>query len=221
MINTKPDKGKYQKFLVGKLKYNEYLKTDHWFKTKKEAVLRCGGRCQLCNSKKLPLNTHHRTYNNLWEEKDYDLIVLCRDCHALHHHKVDKVFWGELIKVPGIGDATFNFLQETAKKVAEGLEGIFNACIQAFVVQQTTELLYDVDLENTMVEHMVTNNEERQIALSEGTAFAHVSMQGFVVSSLGFIKDHHPDCAVYIPLAKKYKFLNDKGFFKNKKYQHN
>ena len=44
-----------------------------------------GVRCQVCNTDKSILDTHHRTYERLGRELDGDLIVLCRDCHRIFH----------------------------------------------------------------------------------------------------------------------------------------
>jgi hypothetical protein len=66
--------------------YKEYLRTDHWKKTRKNALHRANYKCQLCSSKE-DLNVHHNTYENRGQEKDEDLIVLCQKCHAKHHNK--------------------------------------------------------------------------------------------------------------------------------------
>lgn len=70
------------------MEYKEYLKTDRWHKVRKEAVINAKGRCQLCNAKHTQLNVHHRSYDCLWHEKPSDVIVLCRECHSLFHHKI-------------------------------------------------------------------------------------------------------------------------------------
>jgi 5-methylcytosine-specific restriction endonuclease McrA len=68
--------------------YREYLKTEHWRVTSLAAKKRASFRCQLCNGIDR-LNTHHRTYERLWQELPEDLIVLCEDCHAKHHDKLE------------------------------------------------------------------------------------------------------------------------------------
>lgn len=65
--------------------YKEYLRTPDW-KRRKEDILRTAGyRCQACSNTSGPLDVHHNTYDNLGEELDRDLIVLCRDCHGTFH----------------------------------------------------------------------------------------------------------------------------------------
>ena len=67
--------------------YKKYLKTQHWDITKQLALERAGYKCQLCSSKE-SLNVHHNTYENRGEEKDKDLVVLCKVCHAKFHNKL-------------------------------------------------------------------------------------------------------------------------------------
>lgn len=64
--------------------YAEYLKTEHWYFTRKLAIARARERCQVCNSPHR-LEVHHRTYENRGEERPEDLIVLCDGCHSMFH----------------------------------------------------------------------------------------------------------------------------------------
>lgn len=65
-------------------KYDDYLKSEEWIEKRDAALEAAGHRCQLCNSKN-SLNVHHRTYENVYNEKPSDLIVLCRKCHKIFH----------------------------------------------------------------------------------------------------------------------------------------
>ena len=65
--------------------YEEYLKTTHWQNERLGALSRASNKCQVCNGTVGGLNVHHRTYERLGKELPEDLIVLCRDCHALFH----------------------------------------------------------------------------------------------------------------------------------------
>lgn len=69
------------------LPYVQYLETDTWKRTREIAIKRSGSRCQLCGSTS-QLNVHHNNYQNKGEEMPYDLVVLCRPCHAKFHDKV-------------------------------------------------------------------------------------------------------------------------------------
>lgn len=69
--------------------YSEYLQTPEWAEKRDAAILRAGGRCQVCNDDR-QLNVHHRTYERVEDDAPEDLVVLCRRCHELFHFgKVD------------------------------------------------------------------------------------------------------------------------------------
>lgn len=69
------------------INYEEYLQSDYWDSIKNQVLERDDYRCRLCNSNK-KLKVHHRTYNNLGQEKLEDLLTLCGKCHFDYHHKV-------------------------------------------------------------------------------------------------------------------------------------
>src|SRR5947199_7123461 len=71
--------------------YQEYLQTPEWQETRKAALKRAGGHCQLCSGKGT-LNVHHNNYDNLGCEQEEDVITLCADCHSLFHRA------GKLVK---------------------------------------------------------------------------------------------------------------------------
>lgn len=69
--------------------YNEYLRSEHWQETRRQALKSARYRCQLCNSNG-ELHVHHRTYERRGEEYMKDLIVLCANCHAKFHDKLPE-----------------------------------------------------------------------------------------------------------------------------------
>ena len=71
------------------LPYSEYLKTEYWQKKRQQTIEFWGHRCMICDSQQA-LNVHHRTYRNLGNESILDLVVLCSDCHALFHNKLNR-----------------------------------------------------------------------------------------------------------------------------------
>lgn len=79
--------------------YLEYLKSPEWKLRRKIALDHAGHRCQLCNSKRQPLNAHHRTYENLGRELAADIVVLCETCHAKHHDKAKPDKWQLLVEM--------------------------------------------------------------------------------------------------------------------------
>lgn len=73
-----------------RLPYREYLLSEHWKATRNAARHRAGYRCQRCGKQYEPaergkLNVHHLSYDRLGAERDEDLEVLCRPCHASGH----------------------------------------------------------------------------------------------------------------------------------------
>ncbi len=65
----------------------EYLKSDQWQHLRKVVLDRNNHKCMLCpNTTKL--NVHHITYQNLFNEKLYQLKTLCSDCHTNLHYDI-------------------------------------------------------------------------------------------------------------------------------------
>lgn len=69
--------------------YNEYLNSAEWKEKAREAKIRSGWRCQVCNQQgdNTQLHAHHRTYDRIGNELAQDITVLCQDCHKLFHGK--------------------------------------------------------------------------------------------------------------------------------------
>jgi hypothetical protein len=65
--------------------YRDYLRTPEWRRTRAAALHRAGHACSLDVTHASDLEVHHRTYERLGEELAGDLVVLCRDCHRIHH----------------------------------------------------------------------------------------------------------------------------------------
>jgi hypothetical protein len=65
-----------------------YYKTEHW-KTRRAEALEDNEfeGCEICGSTK-SLNVHHKNYFHLFNERDEDLMVVCRECHEELHNKV-------------------------------------------------------------------------------------------------------------------------------------
>lgn len=67
--------------------YKKYIRSTEW-KRKKSELLKNHPFCTRCSSKE-KLQVHHMNYRNLGNEKDLDLVVLCKKCHKkVHVHKV-------------------------------------------------------------------------------------------------------------------------------------
>lgn len=67
------------------LPYRLYLRTPEWRRTRAAALLRADNACSLDVTHIESLEVHHRTYERLGAELVTDLLVLCHECHMLHH----------------------------------------------------------------------------------------------------------------------------------------
>lgn len=76
-----------QRHALKSMPYREYLQSDHWRKTREQAISKAGGRCQMCNRSDR-LHVHHRTYVRRGEERMSDLLVLCETCHHEFHDRI-------------------------------------------------------------------------------------------------------------------------------------
>jgi 5-methylcytosine-specific restriction endonuclease McrA len=75
--------------------YQGYLRTEHWQRVRHAALERAGSCCEFCGTAGFfndedqgdphQLHVHHLTYETLWYEQPWDLIVLCGSCHADVH----------------------------------------------------------------------------------------------------------------------------------------
>lgn len=68
------------------MNYNEYLKSSEWKNFRSKIISQCQ-KCYICDSA-ASLNVHHKTYDNLGSETESDVVVLCNECHAIHHGKL-------------------------------------------------------------------------------------------------------------------------------------
>lgn len=67
------------------MKYADYLASDRWQTVRHSALERANHRCQLCGTNG-ELQVHHNTYENIGDEQDRDLLVLCDGCHTRNSH---------------------------------------------------------------------------------------------------------------------------------------
>lgn len=67
-----------------KRKYDTYLQSKRWQEKRKMALARANHKCAACGATKR-LDVHHLTYERLGNERQEDLMVLCRPCHESTH----------------------------------------------------------------------------------------------------------------------------------------
>ena len=64
--------------------YFSYIHSELWRSRASAYKLRIGYRCEHCKAM-ARLEIHHLSYANLGNEKDDDLIALCKSCHKEIH----------------------------------------------------------------------------------------------------------------------------------------
>lgn len=78
---------------MANLTYSEQLKHPNWQRKRLEVLNEAGWMCELCESKDVTLNVHHKQYfkgRMAWEYENCELEVLCEICHT-EHHEVDDL----------------------------------------------------------------------------------------------------------------------------------
>ena len=70
------------------MNYQQYLDSSWWKLRKRIFLNEQGKKCSFCSSKN-ELDVHHLNYQNLGDERDSDLLVLCRRCHKDIHYFAD------------------------------------------------------------------------------------------------------------------------------------
>jgi DNA-directed RNA polymerase subunit RPC12/RpoP len=83
--NPTADEAQYPVKKKANTQYQSYLNTDHWKEIRERILEQRGYECENCGSKD-NLQVHHLTYANIWNEKDEDLMLLCKHCH----HEIHK-----------------------------------------------------------------------------------------------------------------------------------
>jgi len=75
-----------QEGLKRREEYNDYLKSDKWYKIRQVVLERDNFLCQGCLENRAT-DVHHKNYNTLFNEVLFDLISVCRTCHLKIHSK--------------------------------------------------------------------------------------------------------------------------------------
>ena len=75
---------KRRKFKPQKVRnYHKYINSKRWERRRRRYYGRNPNVCKVCGAKDIQL--HHLTYERLGNERDEDLIPLCRQHHSLFH----------------------------------------------------------------------------------------------------------------------------------------
>lgn len=73
---------------MSKATYLDYLKSKKWKSIRIKLFEMRGHRCELCGGNKV-IQVHHIDYIRIGNERPFDLVVLCKDCHEKAH--LDKL----------------------------------------------------------------------------------------------------------------------------------
>ena len=70
--------------------YNNYLRSKAWEDKRTQVLKRDGYRCVCCNTQAvdIPLDVHHKTYDNIGKEPLSDLASMCKSCHDATHERL-------------------------------------------------------------------------------------------------------------------------------------
>lgn len=73
--------------------YKKYLDTLEWKSLTFDIYKRDNYRCRQCSKdlSKINGNVHHVHYDNVYNEKLEDLVLVCKDCHYLIHSYYNKL----------------------------------------------------------------------------------------------------------------------------------
>ena len=66
--------------------YKKYLASDEWLAKRKRVILRAQGLCEGCRENDATV-VHHLSYEHVGEEFLFELVALCKECHARVHEK--------------------------------------------------------------------------------------------------------------------------------------
>lgn len=101
--NKKPakSKGKPKKKISGytnnlrAMKYDDFLRSDHWHQTKERArIMGLYKQCHCCKITKVKLDLHHLSYRHrgtIQERRDCkSLVAVCNNCHTAIHNYQDE-----------------------------------------------------------------------------------------------------------------------------------
>lgn len=73
---------------ASKRAYLELLKRPEWIEKAKEIRRRDSYTCRRCRRRGLPMDVHHTTHfqdRMPWEQPDWAMITVCRECHDFLH----------------------------------------------------------------------------------------------------------------------------------------
>ena len=104
------------------MNYKQYIKSNERKQKRQKYIIEKWNKCEICFKKSKHLHLHHRNYDNVWNEKEWDLILLCWICHKKIHFIENKDLWK--IKARQINLTYWNFekfLERMLKQISKSL----------------------------------------------------------------------------------------------------
>jgi 5-methylcytosine-specific restriction endonuclease McrA len=99
-IQDKADQRYLRRDIGTKHYYNDvYLKSDEWKNKRENTLKRDNYTCVCCEEK--ATQVHHINYNNVYQEKEKQLISVCKSCHE-GIHNFENVFFKGLMANFGV-----------------------------------------------------------------------------------------------------------------------
>jgi len=78
--------------------YRAHINSPEWFATKRRLIAKRGQKCERCNLKTPFLQLYHLTHEHVAQERDWDLVLVCRRCRD-SLHEAGSVDRGNPIRV--------------------------------------------------------------------------------------------------------------------------
>lgn len=73
--------------------YSEYLKSERWKAFRLRIIEERGTACEVCFERP-HFSLHHNTYARLFNEREADVTLVCKECHQEIHTKYEIPFIG-------------------------------------------------------------------------------------------------------------------------------
>jgi len=79
-----------RKLSTKQIAYRRYLRSKKWARKRVKVMKRFNYTCAKCGAKNARFNVHHLTYKHIYNERIYELILLCESCHNAIHITMQK-----------------------------------------------------------------------------------------------------------------------------------
>lgn len=140
--------------------YKRYLKSDKWDTIRNAIIERDNYRCAICSSRD-NLHVHHLTYENVGNEKDEELITLCKGCHFKKIDQIEKD--RDFIKVYKL----------FTSQVIEDLEYLNGALSLLFWFMDKVQ---DLMVNDDPIVYLEAKNVEKELQVSRTTLYKYLKL---------------------------------------------